>query len=145
MEIKKRIPGTKLFSKATILWNNPYHGNPKDEIVFLAGIVGSRAKDKDITEQTADILAQLDEILQEVSSNKRYLIDAMIFLKDMNDYDAMNSVWQRWLEMPESRSRVKADPPTRTCIQATPPLGFLVEIKVVALIPEMHYQGGPGF
>ncbi|HKM64220.1 MAG TPA: RidA family protein [Acidisphaera sp.] len=109
-----RSEPNKILSRAV-----EYHG-----FVFLAGIT---AKDtsKDIKGQTAEVLEQIDELLETHGTDKTRLLQAQIWVKDIRDRDAMNELWSAWLS--------KDGAPARACVQANmadPRL--LVEIMVVA-------------
>ena len=96
-----------------------YHG-----FVYLQGVT---AKDtsKDIKGQTADVLAQIDHLLEEHGTDKTRLLQALIWVKNIRDRDGMNEVWTPWLP--------KNEAPARACVQAelaNP--SILVEIMVTA-------------
>ncbi|HQT65406.1 MAG: hypothetical protein B7Z75_09655 [Acidocella sp. 20-57-95] len=96
-----------------------YHG-----FIYTQGVVASDTS-KDITAQTADVLAQIDALLETHGTDKTRLLQAHIWLKDIADREAMNKVWISWL--PENGA------PARACVQsvlADP--GYLVEIMVTA-------------
>ena len=52
---------------------------------------------KDIIGQTEEVLASIDRLLGEAGSDKTKILSAQIFLPDMGDFAAMNSVWERWV------------------------------------------------
>lgn len=94
-------------------------------LVFLAGMVPEDAQ-ADITAQTADVLRQVDEWLTRAGSDKTGLLEATIYLSDMDDYDAMNAVWDAWV--PPGHA------PARACVQARLARpGWKVEIKATAV------------
>ena len=66
--------------------------------------------DADITAQTENLLASVEQQLIEAHSDKSRLLMVTIYLADMADYDAMNVVWENWL--PEGSA------PVRACLQA---------------------------
>jgi enamine deaminase RidA (YjgF/YER057c/UK114 family) len=83
--------------------------------------------DADITAQTANLLAGIDRLLEQVGSDRSRLLMVTIYLADMADYDAMNAVWDAWV--PDGHA------PTRACVQArlaNP--GFRVEMAVTAAV-----------
>lgn len=82
-----------------------YHG-----FLFTQGFV-ARDLSGDITAQTKDVLAQIDEALELHGTDNTRLLQAQIWLKDINDRDALNAVWSAWLP--------KDGAPARACIQAT--------------------------
>ena len=67
------------------------------ETVYLAGIVSEEPKGKNTTEQTREILAQIDSLLAQCGSDKGNLLSANIWLTDMSNFGEMNAVWQAWL------------------------------------------------
>ena len=96
-----------------------YHG-----FVYLAGIT---AKDlgKDIKGQTAEVLAQIDALLETHGTDKTRLLQAIIWVKDIRYRAAMNEIWSPWL--PANGA------PVRACVEsnmADPRV--LVEIMVTA-------------
>ncbi len=96
-----------------------YHG-----FVYLQGVVPADAT-QDITGQTAQVLAQIDELLEIHGTDKTRLLQAHIWLKDIADRAAMNKVWSAWL--PEGGA------PARACVQAVlADPHYLVEIMVTA-------------
>ncbi|MDO5640557.1 MAG: RidA family protein [Neisseria sp.] len=93
--------------------------------VFLAGMVPEHT-DAGVTEQTRDVLAQIDKWLAECGSDKKHILEATIFLADLRDFDAMNQAWDEWVPAGHA--------PARACVQAklaNP--GWGVEIKVSAV------------
>ncbi|WP_211364723.1 RidA family protein [Roseospira marina] len=66
------------------------HGN----VVYLCGQVGDGAT---VEEQTRDCLRQVETLLEQAGSSKTHMLQAIIWLADMADFDAMNSVWDAWV------------------------------------------------
>ena len=64
----------------------------------------------DITAQTCEALAEIDQGLALAGSDKSRLLQVTVYLPNMADYDAMNVVWDKWV--PEGAA------PSRACIQA---------------------------
>ena len=96
-----------------------YHG-----FVYLPGIT---AKDtsKDIKGQTADVLAQIDAMLEHHGTDKTRLLQALIWVKNIADRAAMNELWTPWLPAEGA--------PVRACVQAElAHPSVLVEIMVTA-------------
>lgn len=92
--------------------------------IYLCGQVCKDAND-DITRQTETMLDKVDELLLEAGSDREHILSATIYIKTMDDFAAMNAVWDAWV--PEGHA------PARACVQASmarPEL--LVEISVVA-------------
>jgi enamine deaminase RidA (YjgF/YER057c/UK114 family) len=72
------------------------------------------------------MLDKVDQLLLDAGSDRQHLLSATIYIKDMQDFQAMNTVWDNWI--PEGHA------PARACVQASmarPEL--LVEISVVAV------------
>ena len=91
--------------------------------VYLAGQVGIGGES--VPEQTKTILGQIDNLLAEAGSDKSRIMQAVIWLADMNDFADMNSVWDAWVS--------PGNTPARACGEAklaTP--DYLVEIIVIA-------------
>lgn len=78
------------------------------DLIHFAGQVGEDLSG-DITKQTQEALARIERILKELGSDKGRMISATIWLRDMADFDAMNAVWDAWID-PEN-------PPARCCCQ----------------------------
>ncbi|MCH8533385.1 MAG: RidA family protein [Saccharospirillum sp.] len=92
--------------------------------IYLCGQVCKDAND-DITRQTETMLEKVDELLLEAGSDREHMLSATLYIKSMDDFAAMNAVWDAWV--PQGHA------PARACVQASmarPEL--LVEISVVA-------------
>jgi enamine deaminase RidA (YjgF/YER057c/UK114 family) len=76
------------------------------DLVFLAGQVADD-KDGDITKQTREALAKVDDMLSRAGTDKSRLLSVQIWLKTMDDFAAMNDVYDAWV--------VPGDTPTRCC------------------------------
>jgi 2-iminobutanoate/2-iminopropanoate deaminase len=80
-----------------------------------------------IAEQTTRVLENLKAILEAAGTNLAQVAKTVVFLKDMNDFAAMNAVYGRYLA-PEG---VVA--PARSTVEvARLPKDVLVEIEVIA-------------
>ena len=96
-------------------------------LVWLAGQVADDLG-LDAEDQTADILRQVDALLQQAGTDKTRLLSVTVVLADIRDAPAMNRAWDRWLD--------PAAKPARVTIQA--PLvdpAWRVEITGVAALP----------
>jgi enamine deaminase RidA (YjgF/YER057c/UK114 family) len=82
-----RIGTGPRMSKAVI------HGNT----VYLAGQVAVAAVGKSVTEQTKDILAQIDALLAEAGTDKTKILTTNIWLADISTFAEMNAVWDAWV------------------------------------------------
>ncbi|MFI8479587.1 RidA family protein [Pseudomonas sp. NPDC078700] len=96
-----------------------------------AYLCGQVAEDRSagIEEQTQTMLAKVDALLKSVNSSREHILSATIYIKDMSQFAAMNSIWDSWVP--------SGFAPARACVEASmasPEL--LVEISVVAAIKE---------
>jgi len=114
----------------------PFQGAPYSQaiaangLVFVSGQLGLKPGDKaisgDITEQTERIFANLAAILAEAGTGLDRLVKTTVFLQNLDDFQAMNSVYA---------SHVGDRPPARSTVEvAKLPSGALVEIEAVALL-----------
>lgn len=93
--------------------------------VYLAGQVGTPGAD--VATQTRDCLAAIDALLQEAGSDKSKLLQVIIWLADMADFQEMNAVYDAWID--------PANPAARACGEAklaTP--DYKVEFIVTAAV-----------
>jgi 2-iminobutanoate/2-iminopropanoate deaminase len=79
-----------------------------------------------IGEQTTRVLENLKAILEEAGSSLDRVIKATVFLKDLNDFSAMNTVYASYLE-------VDGEEPARSTVEVSRlPRNVLVEIDLIA-------------
>jgi 2-iminobutanoate/2-iminopropanoate deaminase len=80
-----------------------------------------------IVEQTTRVMENLKAILEAAGTTLDKAVKSSVFLKDLNDFAAMNAVYARYMA-PEGVA-----PPARTTVQAARlPGDILVEIDVIA-------------
>lgn len=80
-----------------------------------------------IAEQTTRVMENLKAILEAAGSNMSRVVKATVFLKDFNDFAAMNAVYGKYLA-PEGVAA-----PARTTVEVSRlPKDALVEIELVA-------------
>lgn len=97
-----------------------------NDTIYLCGQVAEDST-KGITEQTRTMLAKVDALLEQNGSSREYMLSATIYIKTMDDFAAMNEVWDNWV--PEGHA------PARACVQASMAREeLLVEISVVAAV-----------
>ena len=78
-----------------------------------------------VAEQTEQVLANLEAILKAAGSGLDKVVRTSVFLKDMNDFAAMNDVYERFFpQRPPARSTVEV---------ARLPKDVRVEIDAIAL------------
>lgn len=78
-------------------------------VVYLAGQVAADGT-ADVTGQTRQVLAAVDALLARAGTDKTKILRAQIFLADMADFPAMNTVWDGWV--------VAGHTPPRATVQA---------------------------
>lgn len=113
----QRFGTTRRFSDSVVLNGTIYlvevPANPE------AGIVA----------QTEHLLASVERLLAQAGSDKSRLLMVTIYLADMADYDAMNTVWDVWL--------APGCAPARACVEArlaNP--DFRVEMALTAAVAQ---------
>jgi len=77
-------------------------------LVYISGQVPDDGS-ADITVQTHQVLAKIDQLLREAGSDKSKLLWAQIFLPDMKDFGAMNAVWEKWVAPGETPARATVE------------------------------------
>lgn len=113
MEIKRLHVGKRL-SEVSI-----HNGT-----VYLAGQVASDTK-QDILGQTREVLGHIDRLLAEAGSDKSRILSTQIYITDMANFPAMNTVWEAWV--------VPGQTPPRATVEAKlADPACLVEVVVVA-------------
>ena len=116
MALKRIEPGKRM--SAAVIHNG---------MAYLAGFVADKAAGKSVAEQTADILAQIDETLKQAGTSKTNVVKANIWLTDIGTWAEMNTEWDKWV--------VPGQTPARATVEsklAAP--GLDVEIMVEAAI-----------
>ena len=102
------------------------------DLIYTAGQIPLDAKssqviDGGITEQTKLVIEHLKNILQAAGSSLDKAVKATVFLKDMNDFAAMNAVYAQHFKAETA--------PARSTVQVSRlPKDVLVEIEIVAYV-----------
>ena len=111
----------------------PYsQGIRAGNLVFTAGQIAldpatGQVVAPGIQEQTTRVLENLKAILEQAGSSLDRVVKATVFLKDFNDFAAMNSVYGAYLA-PDG-----VTPPARTTVEVSRlPKDVLVEIDLIA-------------
>ena len=109
----------------------PYsQGIRANGFVFVSGQVAfdpasGQLVEGDVSKQTARVLENLKGILEAAGSSLEKAVKATVFLKDMNDFAAMNEVYGRYFSH---------QPPARSTVEvARLPRDVRVEIDLIAL------------
>jgi 2-iminobutanoate/2-iminopropanoate deaminase len=96
-------------------------------LIFLSGQVallpdGGRAED-DVSVQTRQVMENIKGILGNLGHSFADVVKTTIFMADMADYAAINSIYEEYFE---------EEHPARSAVQAAAlPGGFLVEIEMI--------------
>ncbi|NJN56186.1 MAG: RidA family protein [Leptolyngbyaceae cyanobacterium SL_5_9] len=102
-------------------------------LVFVAGqipldpatgqIVGEA-----VAEQTEQAIANLKAILEAAETTLQNVVKTTVFLADMNDFGAMNTVYAQYFD--------EATAPARACVEVSRlPKDVRVEIECIAVVP----------
>ncbi len=92
--------------------------------VYLSGMTADDTS-LDVVGQTRSTLVKVDRYLAMAGSDKTKLLTAVIWLRDIADFELMNSVWDRWID-PEAM-------PVRATVEAKlAGDAYRVEIMVTA-------------
>jgi enamine deaminase RidA (YjgF/YER057c/UK114 family) len=95
-------------------------------LVYTAGQVADDMS-ADITGQTQQVLAKIDDLLKQAGTDKSRALTAQVWLRTIDDLAGMNAVWDAWV--------VQGKTPTRCCGKVEMNNAkCLVEILVVAAI-----------
>ncbi|MBU8773098.1 2-iminobutanoate/2-iminopropanoate deaminase [Cytobacillus oceanisediminis] len=82
--------------------------------------------DGDVKEQTHQVFKNLQAVLEEAGASLNTVVKATVFIKDMNEFAAINEVYGEYFSTHK---------PARSCVEvARLPKDALVEIEVVALV-----------
>lgn len=115
MSIKRFQTGPRM-SQAVV------HGNT----VYIAGQVADTPVPS-VAEQTKQVLAKIDKLLNEAGTDKSRLLSANIWLADISRFEEMNQVWDAWVS--------PGNTPARATVQSTLARpANLVEIMVVVAL-----------
>jgi enamine deaminase RidA (YjgF/YER057c/UK114 family) len=116
MAMIKRIQVGPRMSQAVV------HGNT----VYVAGQVANDTA-ADVSGQTRQVLAAIDELLQAAGTDKSQLLSATIYLADISTFAQMNFVWDTWV--------APGSTPARATVEAAlAGPAYKVEIVVVAAL-----------
>jgi len=125
----KEIVQTELAPKAL----GPYSvANRFGNLVFTAGQLGLDPLTNDlapggVAAETRQALTNLSYVLEAAGSSLSQVVKTTVFLRDINDFPAMNSVYAEFF---------RDNYPARSTVQAAAlPKGGAVEIEVIGIIP----------
>ncbi len=116
MSIKRITVGPRM-SQAVV------HGNT----VYLSGQVANATAGGSVTDQTKEILGQIDALLAEAGTDKSRLLSASVFITDIGTFAELNAVWEAWVS--------PGNPPCRTTIETKLAADkYAIEISAIAAI-----------
>lgn len=95
-------------------------------VAYLAGQI-PEDPGLDMTGQTEQVLAVIDQLLESVGTNKSRILMAQIFIANMAEFDAMNKAWDAWVAQGNA-------PPRATVEARLANPNFKVEIVVTAAV-----------
>ena len=101
-------------------------------LVFCSGQIPLDAKSgavvgSDVATQTVQVLKNLEAVLDVVGSGLFQVVKTTVYLKNMEDFAAMNAVYAKYFQI---------DPPARATVEVSRlPKDVLVEIDCIAIIP----------
>ncbi len=101
-----------------------------ERVAWLAGQVAADAT-ADIIGQTRSVLSQIDALLAEIGSDKSMILSATIYLPDIGDFAAMNSVWDAWVPQGHTPARATVEAKLASPV-------YKIEIQVVAAAPAVQ-------
>ena len=78
-----------------------------NDTVYLAGQVGEPGES--VASQTKSVLAQIDQLLAKAGTDKSKILQAIIWLADMNDFAEMNKVWDAWVDPQNTPARATGE------------------------------------
>jgi 2-iminobutanoate/2-iminopropanoate deaminase len=103
------------------------------KMIFVAGQIalepqtGEIVGGTDVAKQTEQVMANLRAILEAAGASFAHVVKTGVFLKDMNDFAAMNGVYAQYFQ--------EETAPARACVEvARLPKDVLVEIDCIAVI-----------
>lgn len=103
-----------------------------NDLVFTAGQIAldpatSKILPADIGQQTRQCLTNLRAVLQAAGTDLAHVLKTTVFLKNMDDFSAMNEVYAEFFQ---------SSPPARSAVEVSRlPKDVLVEIECVAALP----------
>ncbi len=95
-------------------------------VAYLAGQV-AQDLNLDVAGQTSQVLAEIDALLARAGTDKSKILRAQIYLADINEFAAMNAVWDAWVPAGHT-------PPRATVEGKLAKADYRVEIVVTAAV-----------
>lgn len=101
------------------------------QMIFVAGQIplnpSSTIVGEDVSQQTTQVMANLKAILEAAGAKFSDIVKTTVFLANMNDFAAMNTVYSKYFD--------ESSAPARACVEVSRlPKDVLVEIECIAVI-----------
>lgn len=133
--------------RAGALANYP-HARRAGGFIFVSGVSSRRSDNThegviihddgsaelDIRAQTRAVIENIRAILRLAGADLNNVVDATVFLVDMNDYVGMNEIYNEYFDATLGPSR------TTVAVHQLPHANLLIEIKMIALDPSASPQ-----
>lgn len=114
--IQYYLPGNRL-ARATVFNNT----------IYLSGIIADNDA-IDFKSQMESVLKKIENTLADLGSNKNMLLQVTIYLPDINQFDYMNIIWDKWI--------APGFAPARATVEAKlAHPQYLIEIMAIAAQP----------
>jgi enamine deaminase RidA (YjgF/YER057c/UK114 family) len=99
------------------------------DLVYLCGQTASGSPNarSDITAQTYETLSRVDALLAEAGSHRKRILSTTVYLRHMDDFCGMNTVWESWVSPGTAPARITVES------RLTSP-SLLVEMTVIATL-----------
>jgi enamine deaminase RidA (YjgF/YER057c/UK114 family) len=94
------------------------------ETIYVSGLT-PKNPEGNLTEQTRNVLKRIDEILLQAGSSKSKILLATIYLKNIDDCEIVDEIWDSWVDKDNLPCRVKVES------RLTSPQ-FLIDIAIIA-------------
>ncbi|MGD6804854.1 RidA family protein [Rossellomorea vietnamensis] len=104
-----------------IIVNNLFYSSGQIPLTAEGSMIEGSVED-----QTHQVFKNLTAVLEEAGASFDTVVKATVFIKDMNDFGAVNEVYGQYFDTHK---------PARSCVEvARLPKDALVEIEVIALV-----------
>lgn len=107
------------------------------DFVYLSGQIPLDPKTGEVVgttieEQTHQVMQNIEAVLKDMGLGFHHIMKTTIFVTDLNDFDALNTVYGSYLEEPY---------PARSCVQvAALPKGVKLEIECIVIDTLVYEQ-----
>ncbi len=99
-------------------------------LLFISGQIADQGIEE-VREQTTNVLEKINFLLESCNVALKNLIKVNVYLTNIEDFQEMNEAYRAFF----LKYGVKENFPTRTTIQAQPPIkGFCIEIDAIAVL-----------